>query len=471
MKAFKLTPEQKRWGLTLCLVATVGFNLSHLVDQPVAGQSEFASTGDGNSPDTQKPAQTTSTDRREGGVNIDGKEYKAEYIKVGNDRVIVRLQDKDPNLSMGDGAACPDGSCYTAEYKADFNDVGDTKTRGSIELTKIKLRLQGNSSSQAKTATKEEEVDLSSIPVEKMSEKQKDKRADELLAKVEDTCGSKQKADQLRCYSRELKSLLKDSDNKKIISESKVADFVTDHVKGKLTAYLKTDNADPDLIERLHDSLPGKYSDARTAIVEGSKKAIADKADAVKSMREDVRTLSAQRAILAKNIENKNSYCYRDGYSMQDCAQQMRELDQEINEKMRSSEMTYNLLRKNLLLVKNENIAGVDTAIGSYGLEEEFKRQLIRNLDSLKRDLYTITDPTTPTEGSLPQRGRNRGQGQASGYNGTQRLVPGQRIPVPGSTTRGLPQTSSPFQSNPLPGSQTGSVGNGIPAAPALRTY
>src|SRR4051812_24147945 len=105
MKPTDLNPEYKKWFVTICLVATLGFNLTHLfdqgteVDQGSEGTADLASElgkGDGAKPEEAKPKESNAMDgylKLESGTSI-----PLSITKRGEDAVNVTIVDgyKDP---------------------------------------------------------------------------------------------------------------------------------------------------------------------------------------------------------------------------------------------------------------------------------------------------------------------------------------------------------------------------------------
>ncbi len=408
--------EQKKIILTACLLATLGFNLSHLFGA-AAGQSDFSSTGivlplatEGGvtgliSPAVTDPKPAAKVLSHKGKVTIGDTEVDATIVNIDGKATFVIDKDSDPRKSI-----C--ASCANGVFTSDINytsAVDDLK--GSMNEAEKIIRASVPSKALTKATTKEEKVDLSSIPVDDMTAKQKEARADELLASLEDSCGEIEKDESaLKCYTRGLKSMLRDTDNKKIFkkNEDKVEEFLSENVKEKITASLsasKFSETVADNIQKLHEALPGKFESSRNLIIEASADAAKKAASNIQDKQQLVERAKARfegSRTLEEQARNGNAW-NRQAYELQ--------------------QMKFEMGPKVTDLLEKKNDLGLASAVSHNYLEENLRDQLMDHYDDLTAQLF---DSNQSSSSSSTVRNGNlvptKSQFSDNNSNGVRRL-------------------------------------------------
>ncbi len=441
MKLFKkISPEQKKWAMTACLLATLSFNLSHLIDGATPGQSDMASkelvappapteggvTGLVSSKDPEatpvksekiQAPSASKVRRHQGKLNVEGVETSATIVDVGDGKATFVIDKSvDPRKSIC--ATCANG-VFTSDIN--YNNAIEDLTASMEEAEKI---IRASAPTRAKQ--KEIEVDLSTIPVEEMTSKQKDKRADELLAEIENSCGEIEKDETaVKCYSRSLKSMLRDSENKKIFAKGKgknkdsdndradkVEEFIGDNVKEKITGSLinsKFSESAADQIQRLHEALPGKYEGARNMIIEASAEAERSAALSLKSKEQQVARAQSR---------------FEGSKSMQEQARNFEVWKQQAND---LNKMKYDFGPKVSSLLEQENKTGLDESVSKNYIDDTFRNQLMDHYNDLTSQLSD--SKTGPSDGSLVPTSKTFSE---TNSNGVKRLQFGQKLQIPG---------------------------------------
>jgi predicted nucleic acid-binding Zn-ribbon protein len=451
MKVFKLTQDQKKWFLTICLIATLSFNLSHLFDQPTEGQADLAATTTeskelGPSGDVKKADAPKEINTKSGVVTLPGdKKIPISITKHGN-RTWAVLETPNLDPRKKEGATPPDGAWGRAIIDATFEtDTAELERLAAARFT-----------ATTATETKKNE-DLSEIPADKMTKAQKDKRADQLLGEVADDCGSgeNQDASTVRCYRDGLKALLVGSDNKDnrtIISEAKVADFINKYVKASLKDSLLNSKFDRNVareINELEKSLPGKYARARELLGEAG-------ADAYKSQLTRVNELNRsaqssytefQRILAERDRISKDQTCIKTAQTQFDLAECHRTRTREIEaltedlgsvwEERVKAQNEASSLRKGMSdvrhLLRGEYKTGLDYAVSNYGqidghtgMERVLRDSLLSRFDSMTNVRYESTLGRT-----LPDNIRSTTISQSNLRDGVQIWQPGQKLAYP----------------------------------------
>ena len=459
--------QQKKVILTACLLATLGFNLSHLFGA-AAGQSDFASEAlptatEGGvtgfvspTPAAEKPAaKTAKVLSHKGKVTIGDTEVDATIVNIDGKATFVIDKDSDPRKSIC--ATCANG-VFTSDinYTSAIDDL-----KGSMNEAEKIIRASVPAKAITKAMPKEEKVDLSTIPVDDMTAKQKEDRAEELLASVENSCGEIEKDEAaLKCYTRGLKSMLRDSDNKKIFkkNEDKVEEFLSENVKEKITASLsasKFSESVADQIEKLHEALPGKFESSRNLIIEASADAAKKAASNIQSKQNLVDRAKARfegSRTLEEQARNGNAW-NRQAYELQ---QMKVELGPKVTD-----------------LLEKKNDIGLASAVSHNYLEENLRDQLMDHYDDLTAQLFdshqnSSSSSTARSENLVP----TRSQFSDNNNNGVKRLHFGDRLTPEMGTSRdnsnNRPVAPNSFN-NTLQQQQTQNNGNfSRPPAPQL---
>lgn len=392
--------EQKKIILTACLLATLGFNLSHLFGA-AAGQSDFSSTGivlplatEGGvtgliSPGPTDPKPAAKVLSHKGKVTIGDTEVDATIVNIDGKATFVIDKDSDPRKSI-----C--ASCANGVFTSDINytsAVDDLK--GSMNEAEKIIRASVPSKAITKAMPKEEKVDLSSIPVDDMTAKQKEARADELLAAVEDSCGEIDKDDRaLKCYTKALKVTFKDKDNQKIFkkNEDKVEDFLSQNVMEKITASLsssKFSESVADQIQILHSALPGKFESSRNLIIEASANAAMKAATNIQGKQqlvERAKTRFENSRTFEEQARNGNAW-NRQAYELQ--------------------QMKFEMGPKVTDLLEKKNDLGLASAVKSTFMDETLRDQLMDHYDDLTAQLFDSNQNSSTSTSNTTAQSQN----------------------------------------------------------------
>lgn len=473
MKPINLNPEYKKWFLTICLVATLGFNLSHLIGQPDEGTTDLASndfyvnpdTGDVTShpprelgrSDAPKPAERKEANFMPGYIKSEsGSNIPVSITKRDDDAVTVTIVDgyKDPRCKDGENNAV-DGKCLQVIVRIAFKN--DAETKKKIEEEAQALFFKGKSSVAKKDDKKEDK-------------KENDKKAKALLEEIESECGGMNEKTRVSCYARNLERVLKEEDNRKVLTDDHVTTFINDNVAGPLKEAIikdKYSSDSTDLVEKLQKSLRGRFPDARKAIETASIETIKASRQEYVSKIESVRELRFNNERINTEIQalTKSPSCTNDPMMFQMCQQQIWDLQKERTSNMwELGQMQRELpglnakIRKYGMLLKTENSDGLKYAVsnyGSLGMDGVLKDSLLRfydnSLSSLRLDTDLLTlDSTLASSGRIAPS-QNRGSVTTSTQlrDDIRFLKPGSRIQLPTGIT--IPST----------------VNNGIPGRPA----
>ncbi len=417
--------QQHKWGITVCLLATLSFNLGHLFDGS-AGRLDLAST-EGGVTDviaTEKltPAKPAKKLSHQGKVNVSGAETNATIIDIGNGKATFVIDKKaDPRKALCD-------SCGNGVFTSDINYTSAIEDLSASMEEAEKIILASVPNAPNKTKSKESKIDLSTIAPEDMTDDQKDQRADDLLAEIEDSCGEIEKdAAAVKCYTSKLKSTLKDSENKKIFGKNrqeKVEDFISENVKEKISSSLtesKFSESSADQIEKLHKALPGHYKDARKMIIEASVEAAKTAAVEIKNKENMIQELDARIADPNTPLQSKQRSLNR----MQTLMYEVGQMKQQFGPKVTS-------------LLERENQLGLNHAVKENFIEENFRDQLMDRYDDLTSRLFESN--TSHTNGSLVPTSKRFVEGNS---NGVQRLQFGQKLQIPGGSSQRSQQPGS----------------------------
>ncbi len=421
--------EQKKIILTACLLATLGFNLSHLFGA-AAGQSDFASetlpaATEGGVTGLVSPTPTEAKQAskpiakvlsHKGKVTVGDSEVDATIINIDGKATFVIDKDSDPRKSI-----CT--SCANGVFTSDINytsAIDDLK--GSMNEAEKIIRA----SVPAKSRAKEAKVDLASIPVDEMTDKQKEARSEELLASLEESCGEIEKDEAaLKCYTRGLKSMLRDSDNKKIFkkNDDKIEEFLSENVKEKITSSLassKFSETVADNIQRLHEALPGRFESSRNLIIEASADAAKKAATNIQSKQLMVERAKARfegSKTLEEQARNGNAW-NRQAYELQ--------------------QMRFEMGPKVTDLLEKKNELGLASAVSHNYMEEDLRDQLMDHYDDLTARLFDTSQNTS--SGSSDRPGNlvpARSKFSENNNNGVRRLRFGDNL-TPGNSRDNL---------------------------------
>ena len=472
--------DQKKVILTACLLATLSFNLSHLFSGAITGQADLASNGDLVAPaaateggvtglvtaldTTAKAKPATKTLSHKGKVTIGDSEVDATIINIEGKATFVIDKDSDPRKSI-----C--ASCANGVFTSDINYTSAIEDlKGSMsEAEKI---IRASVPTKVAKGKKEVEVDLASIPVDEMTDQQKEKRADELLTTLEDSCGEIEKDESaLKCYTRGLKSMLRDSDNKKIFkkNEDKVEEFISENVKEKITSALassKFSESTADQIEKLHEALPGKFESSRNLIIEASADAAKKAATNIQAKQQMVDRAKV-RFEGSKTLEEQN----RNGNAWNRQAYELQQMKVELGPKVTD-------------LLEKKNDIGLASAVSHNYMAEDLRDQLMDHYDDLTAQLFdsnSNSSSSTNASGSNGNLVPTKSQFSERNNNGVRRLNLGQPLQSSGDAmpnNQNMNNSRGSFDNRPsAPGSfnntlqQQQSQNNGSfnrPSAPQL---
>ena len=422
---------QKKVILTACLLATLSFNLSHLFSGAITGQADLASNGDlvapaaateggvtglvtavepaGKAPSEKAKPKPTSLSHK-GKVTVGDSEVDATIVDINGKATFVIDRDLDPRKSI-----C--ASCANGVFTSDINYTSAIEDlKGS--MTEAEKIIRASSPTKTVKGKKEVEVDLASIPVDEMTDQQKEKRADELLTTLEDSCGEIEKDESaLKCYTRGLKSMLRDSDNKKIFkkNEDKVDEFISENVKEKITSALagsKFSESTADQIEKLHEALPGKFESSRTLIIEASADA-AKKAATNIQAKQQIVDRAKVRFEGSKTPEEQN----RNGNAWNRQAYELQQMKVELGPKVTD-------------LLEKKNDLGLASAVSHNYMAEDLRDQLMDHYDDLTAQLFD-SNSNSSSSSSVGSNGNlvpTKRQFSESNNNGVHRLNLGQPL-------------------------------------------
>lgn len=522
--------------MTLCLLATLSFNLSHLMEAPQEGQTDLSSQGDQDSlgtaeelktklgedayyklfegqnlpeghpgrrptPQAAAPAATGAPattpassaaapaapavaapapavvappatapaaaatpsvrgnvcppglQHSEGAriactkVNINGREVDASFIDVGYNTTAVRLSDPNLDPRKNQGGQCPSGACggllISEPFQKDLNFLAAVASQAFRSQGEV-----GRTPAPAAPAVAAPAVDLATIPVDKMTEDQKQERAQELLDKLTEKCGKeKNQTRELSCYTTGVKSLLNNSSTKKIFAkaEDKVEAFY-EGLSGTISSALTSSNfnaSTANQIRKLHDALPGKFENARRIIIEASGQAAAAQGERIQNL--DNRLDTAETRLKSAELKVRKARTPEERFRAQN--EVLRAQQQVIRLSNEKGRLELNFNNNVVSRLRVENYVGLSRSkVGS-----ELQDRLMDRYDEMTDQIFDNHrrgSTRASREFGVPQERTDR---EKTGVNhGVSRLTRGQKLHRPsgsGSATinrgttlnRGLP--------------------------------
>jgi hypothetical protein len=456
MKVFKLSPDQKKWAMTACLLATLSFNLSHLLDGTTEGSSNLASQQLDAAADAENQAKTEGTvtvpavtqaaptpkaDAKpvaevakvtKGIVKIDGKPVEVNIFQDADGNAAFKV-DKGSDPRKVICASCANG-VFTSDinYNSAISNLTDS-------LSKAEDLIKSSVPQKAK------EVDLASMPVDQMTEKQKAKRADQLLTELQTNCDKEKAEASIKCYSAEMKTMLKDPDNKVIFKgqEDKVETFVDENIKNNLIAALKSSKFSSTMvsqIDKLSGALPGKFQNAREIIINAATKAVQDQEAQLTATKNKAAQLLVKAQAEKKIIDNPRS-------SLEEKQQALEAYNQDMQDSMQlqkdSAKMRLDLTGSKMYGIKgiigsvrSEEVTSLNSAVSKNYIEQSFSDHLLSRYDELTNIITSNAadlNGTNSADGSrlLPPVSNKSGTVNS---NGVQSMTYGKKLLPPAGT-------------------------------------